>query len=212
MPMTISAFSEDHVVRLTGLTKRQLRAWDRRGFFAPHYAYEDRRAPYSRIYSFRDVVGLRTIAVLLKSHRISLSNLIVAASELNRRGYEHWADVVLHVINREVHFQDRGTGKVEGLQSGQFAMLPIIDVIDDVTTKVEALKRRSDQEIGRIERHRHVMRNAPVIAGTRITVAAIQRYAEAGYSTEQILAEYPTLTRQDVEVAISHSERLAQSA
>ena len=212
MSTTISAFSEDHVVQLTGLTKRQLRAWDKRGFFAPHYAYEDRRAPYSRIYSFRDVVGLRTIAILLKDHHVSLSTLIAAASELDRRGYEHWADVTLHVINREVHFQKRGSEEVEGLKTGQFAMLPIIDVIDDVTTRLEALKHRSDKEIGRIERHRHVMRNAPVVAGTRITVATIQRYAEAGYSTEQILSEYPTLTERDIEAAISHREGLAQSA
>src|SRR3546814_1019024 len=65
----VRAFGEEHVSRLTGLSVGQLRAWDRRGFFSPHYAYEDRRSPYSRVYSFRDVVGLRAIAVLKQKHR-----------------------------------------------------------------------------------------------------------------------------------------------
>ena len=29
----VRAFGEDHVVRLTGLSRGQLRAWDRSGFF-----------------------------------------------------------------------------------------------------------------------------------------------------------------------------------
>jgi DNA-binding transcriptional MerR regulator len=66
----IAAFSEEHVVRLTGLTHGQLRSWDRAGFFQPRYAYEDRHVPYSRVYSFQDVVGLRTIAVLMKEYKI----------------------------------------------------------------------------------------------------------------------------------------------
>src|SRR6266699_6034889 len=85
----IAAFSEDHVERLTGLTKGQLKSWDRAGFFAPRYAYEDRHAPYSRVYSFQDVVGLRTIGVLMKEYRISLQKLRRVAGELIKRGYAH---------------------------------------------------------------------------------------------------------------------------
>ena len=60
----ISAFSADQVVKLTGLKIRQLAYWDSLGFFQPQYAAEDRRSPYSRIYSFKDVVALRTLSVL----------------------------------------------------------------------------------------------------------------------------------------------------
>ena len=75
-------FSDEHVSRLTGLSKWQLRSWDRLGFFSPRFAYEDRFAPYSRIYSFKDVVGLRTIAVLMKDHHVSLQELQRVAGEL----------------------------------------------------------------------------------------------------------------------------------
>ena len=58
----ISAFSADQVVKLTGLTIRQLAYWDDLGFFSPQYAADDRRSPYSRIYSFKDVVGCARLA------------------------------------------------------------------------------------------------------------------------------------------------------
>jgi hypothetical protein len=40
----ITAFSEEQVDRLTGLSKAQLRYWDRTGFFAPKFAEEAARA------------------------------------------------------------------------------------------------------------------------------------------------------------------------
>lgn len=57
-----------------------------------------------------------------------------------------------------------------------------------------------------VEQSRRVLRNAPVIAGTRIPTAAVKRYKEAGFTVEQILAEYPDLTRQDVEAALKFEE------
>src|SRR6266852_5127117 len=115
-PNTIlAAFSEDHVERLTGLTKGQLKSWDRAGFFAPRYAYEDRHAPYSRVYSFQDVVGLRTIAVLMKEYRISLQKLRKVAEELIKRGYDHWADVKLYVLKGQVHFRRPKSNQIEGV-------------------------------------------------------------------------------------------------
>jgi DNA-binding transcriptional MerR regulator len=63
----IAAFSEEQVERLTGLNTAQLRYWDRMGFFQPSYAGENRRIAYSRIYSFKDVVGLRTLGLLRRS-------------------------------------------------------------------------------------------------------------------------------------------------
>lgn len=207
----VAVFAEDHVTRLTGLSKHQLRAWDRAGFFVPHYAYEDRRAAYSRVYSFRDVVGLRTIAVLKRDYRVSLARLKEAAAELIERGYQDWAQLRLYVVNREVHFLEPHTGEVQGVSSGQIAMLPIIDVIHDVTEKVEELKRRSKEQIGVIEKNKFVARNSTVVSGTRIPTATIRRYREAGYSVSKILREYPSLTKADVLAALSYEEGLART-
>src|SRR5690348_2675819 len=105
-------FSDENVSRLTGPSKWQLRSWDRLGFFSPRFAYEDRFAPYSRIYSFKDVVGLRTIAVLMKDYHVSLQELQRVAKELVRRGYSHWAELKLYVVKRQVHFRRPGTKDV----------------------------------------------------------------------------------------------------
>ncbi|MGF6309937.1 uncharacterized protein (DUF433 family) [Bradyrhizobium sp. i1.8.4] len=198
--------------KLTGLTKWQLRRWDRLGFFEPQYAYEDRHVPYSRIYSFKDVVGLRTIAVLMKEHDVSLQELRKTATELVRRGYEHWADLKLYVLKREVYFQEPGSQDVEGVRSGQLAMIPVINVIEDVEDRVAAMQKRDASQIGHIEKRKHVARNSSVIAGTRIPTAAIRRFREAGYSREQILEQYPTLSIEDVDGALAYEEGLAQSA
>ncbi|MGH7084563.1 MAG: DUF433 domain-containing protein [Stellaceae bacterium] len=36
-----------------------------------------------------------------------------------------------------------------------------------------------------------MLRNAPVVAGTRISTAAIKRYEDAGFTVAQIIEEYP---------------------
>jgi uncharacterized protein (DUF433 family) len=205
----IRAFGAEHVVKLTGLSYGQLRAWDLTGFFAPEYAYEDRRSPHSRIYSFRDVVGLRTVAVLRERYRVSLQELRRVAARLSELGYNHWADVKLYVVNRQVHFQPPGTDRIVGVWDGQQAMLPVIEVIEDVKNRVAFIQTRSKGQHGRIEQHRYVARNSPVIAGTRIPVAAIRRYKEAGYTIAQIIREYPTLSPKDVKAALSFKERVA---
>ncbi|HEY2805381.1 MAG TPA: MerR family transcriptional regulator, partial [Gemmatimonadales bacterium] len=60
----IAAFSEDQVERLTGLTMGRLRYWDSSDFFKPAFSEENRRVAYSRFYSFKDVVALRTLELL----------------------------------------------------------------------------------------------------------------------------------------------------
>ncbi len=181
-------------------------------FFSPRYAYENRRSAYSRVYSFRDVVGLRTIAVLMMQYRVSLQELRKVAVELVRRGYEDWVGLRLYVVKKKVHFQHPSSQDVEGVWDGQYAMLPIIDVINDIEERVRDLQQRSASQYGKIEKHKYVVRNASVIAGTRIPTAAIRRFHDAGYTVSQILREYPSLSEQDVHAALDHEQRLARRA
>jgi uncharacterized protein (DUF433 family) len=158
------------------------------------------------------VVGLRTIAVLMKEYKISLQKLRRVAEELIKRGYDHWVDVKLYVVKDQVHFRPPKTNDIEGVWDGQLAMVPVIDVINDVEARVQHLKKRDESQVGHVERNKYVVRNSPVIAGTRIPTAAIRRFKEAGYSVEQIIKQYPTLTPEDVQAALVHEEGLARSA
>lgn len=48
----------------------------------------------------------------------------------------------------------------------------------------------------------------PVVRGTRITAQTILEFLGAGDSVEDVLEEYPTLTRDDVLACLQYSSRL----
>ena len=54
----------------------------------------------------------------------------------------------------------------------------------------------------RIEINPRVMLGKPVITGTRITVESIVRKVAEGASVEEILADHPRLTVEDVRAAL----------
>ncbi|MGH6804870.1 MAG: DUF433 domain-containing protein [Methyloceanibacter sp.] len=201
----LRAFSERHVMRLTGLSHSQLRYWDATGFFAP--SYSKNRGPHGRVYSFRDVVGLRTLAVLRKDHHVSLQHLRLVAERLSHLGESVWADTTLYVLNKNVYFHEPETGKLRGVVSGQYSIIPLVSIMTDIAERAEQLKRRQRDRVGKIERNRYVAHNAWVIAGTRIPTRAIKNFHDAGYSIEDIKREYPTLTSEDIRAALKHEEK-----
>ncbi|HEX3666071.1 MAG TPA: DUF433 domain-containing protein [Rhizomicrobium sp.] len=201
----VKAFGFHHVMHLTGLSKGQLSYWDGTGFFAPTYAYEDRRSPYSRVYSFKDVVGLRVLSILRSRENVPLARLRKTAQELERYSKTPWADLKLYVFKREVYFDEPETGQTRGVLNKQYIVLPLISVIDDVRVHSIALTQRDKAEIGSLERHRYVAHNSWVVAGTRIPINAIRRYSEAGFTPAQIVKEYPVLTKKDVVAALAQS-------
>ncbi len=200
----ISAFDADHITRLTGLTKRQLRYWDATGFFKPQY-----RESLIRVYSFRDAVSLRTIHILKTKHGISLQRLREVAKRLAAFSDAPFAELRLRVINKQVHFDEPDTGKTRDVVSGQYVLLPIIDVVQDVRRSAAQLGEREESQLGKVDRQRNVSHNAPVFAGTRVPVRAVTHFLEDGFSVDQILKEYPSLTRADVEMVAVGMQKAA---
>jgi uncharacterized protein (DUF433 family) len=205
----ISAFSADQVVKLTGLTIRQLAYWDSLKFFQPQYASDDRRSPYSRIYSFKDVVGLRTLSVLKNKYGCSLPHLREVAKKLSEYSNAPWADLTLYVLKRKVQFNEPDTNLIRGVADGQYVLLPISSVAEDVRKEAELLRRRTPEQIGKVEKRKYISHRADVISGTRIRVSTILHFVEAGYSNAAILKEYPSLTEADIEAAKRHGRGLA---
>ena len=206
--MEILAFSADHVRRLTGLSSTQLRYWDDTEFFAPEYA--DGARAFGRVYSFRDVVGLRTIAVLRNERRISLQELRKVGATLRQHAQTPWSSLSLYVVGKGIFFRDPGSGAVLTASKGRqraFEM-DLESVARDVERDASALRQRRTDELGKIAKNRYVMHNAPVVAGTRIPTAAVWNLSAAGYTTAQIIAEYPRLTAADVVEALSFEKRL----
>jgi uncharacterized protein (DUF433 family) len=200
----VAAFSEDDVVRLTGVSHQQLRYWDQTNFFKPSFGSDNRRVAYSRIYSFRDIVALRTLHVLRNQYSVPLQHLRKVAVSLSHLSDEKWTATELFVLNKKVIFAEPGTAKHREIVSGQYVIgIPLKMVVSDTRKAVESLFKRGRSEIGKFERNRNVSHNSLVIAGTRIPVSTVKEFAAAGYSVSQILKEYPTLNRKDVEAALA---------
>lgn len=203
----VAAFTEEQVVHLTGISKGQLHYWDTTKFYRPSLAYENRRAASSRVYSFRDVVCLRVLNAIRNEADVPLPRLRRVKIRLQHLGEDLWAKITLYVLNRNVVFFNPETDSKEDVVTGQIILeIPLKVVSGDMEKAVRRLYRRDKASIGRIERHRNVLSNQEVIAGTRIPVRSVKAFADAGYSIDAIRKEYPTLTRQDIQAAIKHSD------
>lgn len=205
---TLRAFSAEQVCRLTGLSLRQLSYWDSTGFFPPEFADENRRLPYSRVYSFRDLVGLRLIAKLAKEYGVSVKQLMTVGEWLRDRYEAPWSSLRFYVGGRQVFFDDPDTrSRMSGKHPGQIAFpIEMQAIADEMTRASEQLRQRDPEEVGKVSTHRYVLAGTPSVAGTRIPTSVIWEFHDAGYDVEAILKEYPTLTREDVLAAIAYEE------
>ena len=201
----IRAFTEYQVERLTGISQRQLAYWARTDFYKPGLADEGGRVPFGRIYTFRDVAALRVLHVLRNQYNVSLQHLRNVAQTLIGLPDKKWTSTELFVLKRRVVFAEPGTQTYREIISGQYVMgIALAVVVEQTERDVMNFHERPDDQIGRIERNRNISHNAPVIAGTRIPVTAIKRFANAGYSVQQILQEYPTLKDADIRAALAY--------
>ncbi|WP_165455823.1 DUF433 domain-containing protein [Paracoccus subflavus] len=206
----IGAFGEEDAARLTGLSVGQLRSWDRSGFLHPSYAAENRRLPFSRIYSFRDIVSLRVLGELRNKHMVSMQHLKKVSHKLSGFGDSKWTATTLYVLGKRVVFIDPRTNERKEIVSGQRVLdIPLRIAISDARSAIRSLNEREQGEKGKIVHARFVLQNEPVFAGTRVPVAAVKRYLDAGFSAAEIIKEFPVLTLDDIEAAKAWSDKAA---
>src|SRR5438105_1661918 len=91
----VAAFTEDQAERVTGISKGRLHYWDKTEFFVPSLAYKNRRSPFSRIYSFRDLVCLKILASLRNEANVSLPHLREVKAKLSHLGDDVWSKTTL---------------------------------------------------------------------------------------------------------------------
>ncbi len=206
----ISAFTEDQVRRLTGISQRQLRYWaeGKEAFFVPSLIFREQGVPEIKLYSFRDLVCLKVLNALRNEAKVSLKELRNTKERLAHLGDDMWAKTTLYVLNRRVVFDNPETGEKEEVSTGQGVLqIPLEVVAGDMREAVRAMREsRSESAVGRIEKKRGSANGRAVIAGTRIPVSSVQEFYRAGYSVEQIKLQYPSLTKDDIRAAIDYKE------
>jgi uncharacterized protein (DUF433 family)/DNA-binding transcriptional MerR regulator len=199
----IGAFSEEQVSNLTGLSRAQLRGWNRRGFIEPEFKVgESPRQPFTFIYSFKDLLKLRVLNQLRNVFSVPMHELERVERELSHLGDEKWTSQKLWVSNRRVVFEEPESRRKREIASKQFVAEIALEVVtSDARSDIIKLNRRNGGEVGRIVSRRHIHSSDPVFAGTRIPVAAIAEYLALDFRAEDILDRFPDLQIGDVHAA-----------
>lgn len=202
-------FSIDELVKLTGLSKQRLRYWTdaERGLYVPAHPGEDGRPP---LFSFRDVVSLRTLAALRE--RVSLQSLRKLGDYLHQRYEQPWSRIRFYVAGREIQFDtpDKGvrvSGSKPGQQVSRATLFDVVAVESAMAAAARKLRERRPEQRGKVERRRKVLQSRPVIAGTRIPTETVFHFHEAGYDVPAIIAEFPQLTERDVRAAFAFERK-----
>lgn len=210
----IRALSAEQASVLTGLPKSRLFKWDREGFFKPSLAETNRRFPFSRIYSFEDIVELRTLKILRDGHKVPMSELRRVASVFQKETARPWSGRRLYVLKKRVAFDEPESGKPRNVTDGQFIeeCIELKSVAEDMAAKARVMMGRKPGTVGKLERRKFVMSNSWVVAGTRIPTSAIKSFADEGYSPARIMKEYPDLRREDIKAALEFEERRSKAA
>jgi uncharacterized protein (DUF433 family) len=206
MSEVIGAFSEENAEALTGVSRKQLRHWDRIGLLRPSFADEP-NVPYGRIYSFRDLVSLRVLNELRNEIGCSVPHLLDVSRKLALISDDPWSATTLYVLNKHVVIGEPGTNTKREIVSGQHVLdIPLRFRISSMRSSVAKLNQRGPDDIGKVISNKFVSQGQAVVKGTRVPVSAIRSFARAGYNAAAIVKEYPSLTVADVEAVVAYQD------
>lgn len=206
------AFTVEHAARATKISERRIRYWDKTGVLTPSLARGQRRTLFGRVYSFGDLVAIRTLAELRDRYGLPLQKLRKVGRYLSARHDNPWGSLSFSIQGRDIVFQDPDSElRLSTDFPGQSVLpLDLVEIERQTEEGVRRLSLREPDQLGKVVQNRYVMRNAPVVAGTRIPTSAVWNFHQAGRSIEDIRRAYPRLTSEDIEAAIAHEKSLRQ--
>jgi uncharacterized protein (DUF433 family) len=194
-------FGVDAVAGLTGLSKPLLHRWARDSFYVPERGLQVGEP----LFSFRDVVSLRVLAILRQEHGISRQELHRVGEHLRDEHDHPWAALRLGVSGKEVVFMEPATGRMVSTKAhGNYVFDEILEikaVEANMRSQASRLMQRQRDQLGKTEKKRAILGGRTVFAGTRIAVAPIADALRRGAPQKWVLENFPTLRRADVELA-----------
>jgi uncharacterized protein (DUF433 family) len=196
------AATRDTAAIIAGLSRRQVDYWSSTGLVRP--AIDQRVTPgrIVRLYSYTELMSL-LVAASLRRAGISLQHVRVIVEYLRSRGYpEPLTQVSFAVVAGRVYFQHDDGRWESDLHSDQVVIHEVLD-LQPLRARIRDAERRSRDTIGHVEKRRGVLGSKPVIAGTRIPVATVQRFLSSGRTVDDVLRAYPQLERADIDAVRS---------
>ena len=195
----VLAIPDKRAAQLARITMRQLRYWEQRDLIVPTIERQLSPRNVVRLYSYQDLLALLVAAEL--RNRVSLQTIRRVVVQLRDRGFVEPL--------RELRFATHGSKVYFQYPDGSWSGDPLPDQVifhqvislDALRAKIPTAVERDPGVAGRVVKRRGVLGGKPIFAGTRILVETVLRYIQAGYGTDAILEEYPSLTPADVEAA-----------
>jgi len=204
----IRAFNIEQAARLAKISKRRASYWARGDIdvLKPSILFVPLQ-PGRYLYSFEDVVGLRTLGVLRDRFSLSLQQLRKAHTALRDKSDRPWSELSFFVRGKDLLFRDRSSlYPISTLRRDQSSLgFELEPVAKAVRTDAEELSQRDSADIGMVERRRGVQGNREVVKGTRVPVQSVRNLAEDGYNASAIVRSFPSLTISDVETILGRT-------
>lgn len=208
----IVALDSERVSRLTGIPKSTLTHWENRGVFRASYVDPNPNVPFRRIYAFRDIVSLRTLALIRRDAKVTFQEVLDASKYLTQYYESPWSELRFGLLSGRLVFWDPQRQQWNRSTGQQVLELNVQGVPDEIRRAIPDALKRDASNHGVITRNRYVQHNQPIIAGTRIPTSSIWALHSAGYTNEAILDEYPHLTREDIQAAVDYEREQREAA
>lgn len=202
--MVFKAYTTKQAAKVVKVSPRRIAYWARQGVLVPSVLSVPGAPIAHSLYSFADLVGLRTLGILRDRYGLSLQSLRQAAEFLRQHSDQPWSELRFWVRGHDLLFRAPASDAMlsAGARGQSAITVELEPVASDVRRESELLNRRDPADIGKIERRRGVQGNQPVVKGTRVTVDTIYDFADAGYTAQQIVNEFPSLTLDDVSIVL----------
>jgi uncharacterized protein (DUF433 family) len=187
-----------------GISRQRLWYWETTGLVRPTIKREISAHSVVRLYGLDALTELLTAAELRRTPGITLQHMRRVLGYLRTLGYASPLRELHFAVDRgEIYFQ-HPDGSWEGDRIPRQTVEPRVLNLDDVRAKARALAHagRSHADVGHVTRRRKVLGAKPVFKGTRVPVQAVLAYVDAGRSIADILASYPSLTKEDLSKAL----------
>lgn len=192
----------EQAARVIGVSKSTLQYWEDTGVYAASFIDPMEHRAQRRLYSFRDLVSLKAIVRCRKELEVKLEDIRQAGAYLRRFHDYPWSSLRFGRVNHRLVFWNPDEQRWIAATDGSPTLFDFGGLPEEVAEDIAAALKRDPSTVGQIAQHRYIKGNQPTIKGTRIPVATIIRYHNAGYSADAIIAEYPDLTHEDIAAAL----------
>lgn len=184
--------------------------WEKSGVFIPSPHTKRSRGQLSKWYSFRDIVSLSALRRLRKLGNVPLSEIRHAGEYFAQWYEEPWSQLRVGHLSGRLVFMNPTTQKWEGVDGQQVIQeIMLSDIPQEVERELPTLLARASTDYGRVVQNRGVNGSKPTFAGTRIMVDSVRNMVAHGYEDDRILAEFPSLGREDIDLVRSEMNLVA---